>query len=203
MPGVSHRMAPEGARFAWDMQRQSDRLTPQEIAAGRKGREEEERLPPSQPAPDERAVAAVPDTTAIAAPAPATVSLAAGPPATLGAHAIAEMCAAAGVPELTLSMLQQPMTLKQVEHRLEDARLVLQCGSMSGLPVMGRQLMLAGVSVDAARKMINEALVRADEAIITDPTYPSGPTQAGRSGINSAAVYDRLNGKLGKNGKAG
>jgi hypothetical protein len=120
----------------------------------------------------------------------------------LGAHAIAQLCNEAGVPELTLSMLQQPMTLKQVEARLESARLVMQCGNLLGLPTMGRQLMLAGVSIEAARKMMNEVQVQADGAIVIDPTISNGPPSSmGR--INSAAVYSRLNARMAKGDKAG
>ncbi|WP_338664334.1 hypothetical protein VQH23_04030 [Pararoseomonas sp. SCSIO 73927] len=128
----------------------------------------------------------------------ATLPAPTAPPAALEAHAIARMCDEAGVPELIVSMLRQPMTLKQVEGQLEEARLILQCGTLMGQPTMGRKLMAAGVSLSTARSLINEAAVQADEAIVTDPTHSGGPPQPSHPRINSAAVYARLNAAQGK-----
>ena len=198
MAGTTQRVAPDGARLAAST-RQNAWLTPEEIAAARQAKErvDSPSIPtpaPAEPVPSLPIAAATAPTFAAAPAVPAvTTGLPAAVPAILSAHVIAEMCTAAEVPELIVSMLQSPMTLGQVEDRLENARLILQCGNLIGRPEMGRQLMAAGVPVATARQLICDAEARADAAIVTDPTHSGGAAPVSSGRINSAAVYTRLN----------
>ena len=180
------RIAPKGARLAASAKRPNDRLSAEEMASLRRGAAATAALPVVPEDEDEPALA-----SRDAAPVtPPSLEM----PTILPPYAVAEMCERAGMAELTAGMLHQPMTAKQVEGRLEEARLTLQAGRLCGLQSLGRSLMTSGISLASARAVLNEAQVSADEAIGTD---------AGHSGLNSSpkattgmdprVVYERLN----------
>lgn len=120
--------------------------------------------------------ASAPEKPADATPAPVT------PEAKADAAAIAEACAAAGMPAtMAVSLMKAGATMTAVNARIEDAKAITSAATLAGMHGMGAKLVAAGVSLDAARDLLAEVRTSNDDAVVTNTAHSNGaaPTNSG------------------------
>jgi len=109
--------------------------------------------------------------------------------------ALAQECATAGLPELTAGLISARATMTQVKARIAEGKEIKATAAKLGLPSMAATLIASGVSLDAARNLLNEAKVAGEAKTPTDSTAPAAqPGQTAQAGaIDVASVYAKHN----------
>ncbi|MFD1627659.1 head maturation protease, ClpP-related [Azospirillum griseum] len=108
---------------------------------------------------------------------------------------IARDCLAAGLPELTPSLITAKATSAIVTARLQDAKTIKDICARAGIADQAAGLITNGATVDSARAVAFEALAARDQASHVDSTQntPPGTNPKPRGPLNAATVYDRFN----------
>jgi signal peptide peptidase SppA len=109
------------------------------------------------------------------------------------ALAVAQACERAGFPALTSALLGQRASLPQVQERLTAAASITEAARLSGQPLMGPELVAAGVSLETARGILASARVSADQAIGTDAAHGDKAKEKAGTGLAAGPIYGRLN----------
>jgi ClpP class serine protease len=106
-------------------------------------------------------------------------------------EALADACAAAGLPELIAPLLRERASMPAVQQRITDAGTIIQAARQSGQPGMGRPLILAGISPEAAREILFAARAEGADASRINTARP-GDNQA-RSAPDVSSIYQTYN----------
>lgn len=109
--------------------------------------------------------------------------------------AIARDCLAAGLPELTASLITAKATAATVTARLQDAKTIKDICARAGIADQVASLISSGATVDSARAVAFEALTARDRANHVDSTHntPPGSNPTPRGPVNVTKVYDQFN----------
>lgn len=114
--------------------------------------------------------------------------------------AIARDCLAAGLPELTASLITAKATAATVTARLLDGKTIKDICARAGIADQAASLISSGATVDSARAVAFEALTARDQANHVDSTQhaPPGGNPAPRGPVNVAKAYQQFNNPMGK-----
>lgn len=108
------------------------------------------------------------------------------------AQVVADECTRAGHPGLIAGLLKQSASLAAVQARLGDAKGIVDAAKAVGLAAVGNQLVMGGVSLEAARAILFETKAATDGAVRTDPAHAQGAGKPAAK-LDHKAIYARMN----------
>lgn len=104
---------------------------------------------------------------------------------------LAQACADAGFPDLTVKLLQQRASVAAVHADLERANTIVQAARSFRVPELAATAIVSGLGVDVFRELVMTRKVADEAAIVT--AHSGGAMQAAVKTPNGPAIYDRLN----------